>query len=1407
MRPSSLCRHLPGLQSVAAFLLAFALAGTVQAATATYSVALDTDSNPATGCTVAGAGGPIAGIEQIVTTVVEISAHDATIARLERQLCISGALGAPAPYDAGGWPVGFGTGMGGAAVVETSVPLSLLPPGAAMRATALSTGGGGQDATSAFAIALAPSVSGPGGSVTPVPLSPWLVPPLALGMFLVAAWLRRRYPQQTGLTVLVVVFAASGLVWAATVIRDGSTADWAGVPAAVTDPGGDAPANADLVAIFYQQDGANLYLRFDADIRTEATNRAPQVNAGVAQTITLPAQAALAGTASDDGLPNPPALLTTTWSKLSGPGTVTFADTNALATTAAFSAAGTYVLRLTASDGALSATADVTITVNPPITPPPPNAAPTVNAGVAQTITLPAQAALAGTASDDGLPNPPALLTTTWSKLSGPGTVAFGNANALATTAAFSAAGTYVLRLTASDGALSATADVTITVNPPITPPPPNAAPTVNAGVAQTITLPAQAALAGTASDDGLPNPPALLTTTWSKLSGPGTVAFGNANALATTAAFSAAGTYVLRLTASDSALSATADVTITVNPPITPPPPNAAPTVNAGSAQTITLPAQAALAGSASDDGRPNPPALLTTTWSKISGPGTVAFGNANALATSASFSIAGTYVLRLTASDSALSATSDVTITVIDAAVDVPPQIAPIADRTIVAGNRLQVVIQANDANGDPLTYSLPTAPAGAALRPAPLIDWVPSAAQVGPHAFTAQVSDGGGHSATASFTVTVTPAANTTPMLGAQENQTLAIGTPFTRALSGVDPDAGDTLAFSLVTGPSGMTLSGAMLNWSTSARTAGDYTVTVRVTDAAGAFDQKSFTVTLQASAAPLAVNDAYIVKPGGTLAVAAPGVLGNDSNPGGGALTAQKLTDPTKGVLSAFDADGSFTFVAPASIPAAISLKASPLWGAILYDSTGYAASADLNRDGGADVVLLSFGTPMAFDGKTGAKLWTGWDTSATSLGRDCRMYLFGTDFALGDVDGSGNVLYIAGTNCDGIYTAGVSNRLIGVDTDPAHAVSGAAAVRWVSERLDVQVPLPPSVGAPPVPTYVMSPAENGLTNYATPTLAKLAPGGGVKVLTRILIVGTQFPYDSDGDGTRDKNAGCMAATGNFADQGKSCTVTFIVDAVTGVKEAVLTAPNPYNQYEAAEREPLRQSAPVVADLDGDGQVEIISGTDVFKYNGTTWSLAWQAVLPGVDAFYEPLSVSVADVDGDGKAEVILQANWYANSAYRRGFLTYSSEGVLLHRFEFPIWDVGLPSIADVDGDGVSEILFAARGIVWAYHPDGTLAWASLVPDDDLASNPDDDPAVAHWPKPTGERTGGGTGLQVYDLDLDGIGRGHRGRDASPRDLRRPHRQAASPASTTTRSPAITSCRWWSTPTATATPRS
>jgi hypothetical protein len=123
----------------------------------------------------------------------------------------------------------------------------------------------------------------------------------------------------------------------------------------IVDKGRDDSANID------ENDG-KLY-EFDVPPLAGAGNQPPVVMAGSDQTVDLAAGAILDGTVTDDGQPNPPGLVTTTWSQLSGPGTVTFANPSSVDTTASFSALGTYVLRLTASDSQLSNSDDVTITV------------------------------------------------------------------------------------------------------------------------------------------------------------------------------------------------------------------------------------------------------------------------------------------------------------------------------------------------------------------------------------------------------------------------------------------------------------------------------------------------------------------------------------------------------------------------------------------------------------------------------------------------------------------------------------------------------------------------------------------------------------------------------------------------------------------------------------------------------------------------------------------------------------------------------------------------------------------------------------------------------------------------------------------------------------------------------------
>ncbi len=504
---------------------------------------------------------------------------------------------------------------------------------------------------------------------------------------------------------------------------------------------------------------------------TAPGNVAPSANAGPDQTITLPAQASLDGTVSDDGLPSPPTL-TTTWSFVSGPGTVTFANPNAVDTQASFSIEGTYVLRLTGSDGALSTNDQAQITVLPvgsateirvaagtddaeesptgvvttnssdlelvfdaglqtvgvrftnvaiPQGATISNAyiqfqadevqsevtslllqgqaadnAATFATGAGNVSTRPRTAASVSWAPpawstvDEAGPNQrtPELKTLIQEIVNRPGW-ASGNALAIVLTGT----GHRTARAFEALPAAAALLHIAIAGGGGT-----NTAPTANAGSDQTITLPAQATLDGTVGDDGLPSPPSL-TTTWSVVSGPGTVTFANANAVDTQASFTINGTYVLRLAANDGELITADEVQITVQPGAG----NAAPTVNAGTDQTITLPAQAALDGTVTDDLLPSPP-TLTTTWSLVSGPGTVTFQNANAVDTQASFSTAGTYVLRLTASDGQLSASDQVQITV------QPANAAPTAN----AGPDLEVTLPAQAVlNGTVSDDGLPSPP----------------------------------------------------------------------------------------------------------------------------------------------------------------------------------------------------------------------------------------------------------------------------------------------------------------------------------------------------------------------------------------------------------------------------------------------------------------------------------------------------------------------------------------------------------------------------------------------------------------------------------------------------------------------------------------------------------------------
>ncbi|MDH4119360.1 MAG: hypothetical protein OEW30_18410, partial [Acidimicrobiia bacterium] len=125
------------------------------------------------------------------------------------------------------------------------------------------------------------------------------------------------------------------------------------------------------------------------------------------------------------------------------------------------------------------------------------NSPPAVDAGPDQTASLGQTVALDGTVIDDGLPA--GTLTTSWSVVSGPGNVSFGDSGAVDTTADFDASGLYVLRLTADDGGSVSFDEMSVSV----------------AGTGGELSL---AVRVSTASDDAEERPNGSITTNSSDL-------------------------------------------------------------------------------------------------------------------------------------------------------------------------------------------------------------------------------------------------------------------------------------------------------------------------------------------------------------------------------------------------------------------------------------------------------------------------------------------------------------------------------------------------------------------------------------------------------------------------------------------------------------------------------------------------------------------------------------------------------------------------------------------------------------------------------------------------------------------------------------------------------------------------
>jgi len=146
-----------------------------------------------------------------------------------------------------------------------------------------------------------------------------------------------------------------------------------------------------------------------------------------------------------------------------------------------------------------------------------------------------------------------------------------------------------------------------------------------------------------------------------------------------------------------------------------------------------------------------------ITATWSKVSGPGTVTFGNASSLATTASFSAQGTYVLRLLVNDGNTQRSADVTIMALTAANQVP--VANAQSVSLDAGTARSIMLSGYDWDNEPIAYTIQTSPTNGTLSgTAPNLTYTPNSGYSGADSFTFTVSDGTNQSSPATVSITV-------------------------------------------------------------------------------------------------------------------------------------------------------------------------------------------------------------------------------------------------------------------------------------------------------------------------------------------------------------------------------------------------------------------------------------------------------------------------------------------------------------------------------------------------------------------------------------------------------------------------------------------------------------------------
>ncbi|MCE5272953.1 Ig-like domain-containing protein [bacterium] len=228
------------------------------------------------------------------------------------------------------------------------------------------------------------------------------------------------------------------------------------------------------------------------------------------------------------------------------------------------------------------------------------------------------------------------------------------------------------------------------------------------------------------------------------------------------------------------------------------------------------------------------------------------------------------GTHDVTLIVSDGSLTAEKKFTITVLKT--NHPPTMAPLGNRTVSEGGRLDINVLASDPDNDPLLYFATGIPEGATFDASTgLFTFKPTYDQAGSYTVNFKVSDADGLSANQNVQIQVKDF-NRPPVFGTLGNQTVEVGKLLEVMVSASDPD-NDVLTFSARV-PSGAAFDAQtrVLRWIPGAQDAGTRQATFSVSDGKG--ESVTRNISISVTTPNIVLNRPPLIDPVGAQVVEA-----------------------------------------------------------------------------------------------------------------------------------------------------------------------------------------------------------------------------------------------------------------------------------------------------------------------------------------------------------------------------------------------------------------------------------------------------------------------------------------------------------------------------------------------------